>query len=561
MSAIRSVRKWAGLAACLWLVSCGQPFGRSSHIADASTVTDAPGLSDPGADTAGSADATGTGDIADTADAAVPGDAADGADAPNLYGQVKLSQAEDIFINASSANPPTHCFQIYNSGNAPLIFQKASFATANPQYTITKMPNAGEQIAGTGSPDNPVGQASLELCVRYLPNVTAGDEDVTLEIFTNDPQSPTSTIKISAQSQTGTYTVSCDDNDPTGFDFKGANLGTTRNCTVAVGQLPLLITSLEVVAEDPDQDAAAKAAYSCVVESPKGLASVHIACKFKADGSNAPPAAHLAVSYAQANNPGNLALPLIAGTCEQPALALAPDASQQLWFLATVGKSAVHTAIVANQSCAPLQLVQACVTSANISSENACDNLALASTDYSVSLVTGGKPAPFSLVSVPPWGLQALQIEFKPLTLKQNNLALLHVRYCAGKWEDAAKQCVGGQLVTQKLTLAGSQDATLKQPLLTLNSPFGVKVGKPVALTGKVTNNAWDAKNFLWLVSERPANSAVWLYGMTTEQPAVTFVPDEAGHYTLVGLAQTYDDSDPSKMAWSAQATVGFDVK
>ncbi len=492
----------------------------------------------------------------------------------SLAAQVKLSQAEDKFINASTSNPPEHCYQIYNTGNAPLIFKKARFGTANSQYTITKTPNEGDQIPGKGSPDNLDGQAKLEVCVRYDPNKTPDDEDVTLEILTNDLTNATAPIKITATTEAGGYTLSCSANNLTGFDFTGSNVAKPQTCIVTVeGQAPFKFSSEEVVAEDPNQDAAAKAAYSCVKEYPQGseVAGVlavppgksgYIVCKYKPalDGS-APPAAHLLVSYTQANVPNSFSLPIVAGTCDIPSLSMAPDASLQLWFLASVGKSATNIAIVANQSCGALQLVQACVTTANISSENACDNPALASTDYSVALLTGGKPGPFSLVSVPPWGLQQLQITFKPLTLKQNNLALMHLRYCSGKWDAAAKQCVGGQLVTQKLTLAGAQDAALKAPVFKLDSPGDVTVGKPAVITGKVTENAWDAKNFVWLVSERPAGSAAWLYGVTTDKPALTFVPDKAGHYTLVGMAQTYDDADPSKMAWSAQATVSFDVK
>lgn len=491
----------------------------------------------------------------------------------SLSAQVKLSQAEDKFINASSSNPPEHCYQIYNTGNATLTFKQARFGTANSQYTITKTPQDGDQIEGKGSPDNADGQKKLEVCVRYDPNKTPDDEDVTLEILTSDQSTSTSSIKITATTEAGGYSLSCSANNLTGFDFTGGNVAKPQTCIVAVeGQAPFTFTSMEVVAEDPNLDAAAKAAYSCehlynggpvpgVLAVPPGK-SGDIVCKYTplGDGS-APPAAHLVVNYKQANVPNAFSLPIMAGTCDIPSLALGPDASQQLWFLATLGQTNSNTAIVANQSCGALQLVQACVTAANISSENACDNPDLASKEYSVSLLSGGKPGPFSLVSVPPWGLQSLQITFKPLSAKQNLLALLHVRYCSGKWDDAAKQCVGGLLVTQKLPLAGSQDAELKQPTFKLETPGDVAVGKPSVISGKVADNTWDAKNFVWFLSERPAGSSAWLYGATTDKPSLTFVPDKAGHYTLIGMAQTYDDVDASKMAWSAQATVSFDAK
>jgi hypothetical protein len=492
---------------------------------------------------------------------------------------IKLTPPEDTFTNASASNPPEHCYRFTNAGNAPLTYKGAKFETANGQYTITKQPNDGDQIPGNGEPGNLDGKAFLEVCVRYTPNGNPGDENVVLDILSNDATAPISTVTINADTKAGGYKISCNNaQNLQGFDFTGANIDKPQTCLIAAeGDAPFVIIAtgdaqVEIVAEDPNLADAANAAYACHVELPVGngvpgtvaVAGGKVAglvCKYTppSDGSG-PPAAHVVVHYKQANVTNDLALPIVIGACESPTLVLGPDPSSSLWFLAETGKTASNVAVVANQSCAPLQLVQACVTAANLSSENACDNSNAASQDFTVSLLTSsGQTAPFSLMSLPKWGLQALQIDFKPAIAKQSYQSLLHLRYCSGKWE--SNNCTGGTLVHTTLSLVGVNDATLKQPKLTLAVNGPIALGKAVTIEGKVTDNAWPAHNFQWFVRERPTDASGWLYGVSTNDPLLgSFVPDHKGKYVIVGQAQTYDDSDPSKMAWTPQATVELTV-
>lgn len=484
--------------------------------------------------------------------------------------QPVLQPSEYTFVNTTSANPATQCFKLLNNGTSALSFQGASFDPSNDQYTLVKVPNASDEIAPKGSAGNPDGSKSLEICVRYKPDATKDNEDVKLVVETNAKPSMV-TAKISAKMEAeATFTVDC--SNPTGkVAFVFAEGGkTTSTCKVVnAGPPPLVLKQVEVQALNAaDKDAVAQV-YSAqlldVAGNPQSIfsaaagKSASLVVTYKAPATGAPPPAQLVVTTSSAGAPSaSLFIAIEAGGCASP---VAPQfgPSPELWSQSKVGVEAKSSVFVANQGCAPLQLVNACVAPASYKGTDPCS-----APSKNHSLANNFLP-----VTVQPYSTSSIEIAFKPATenlLVMNDL--LHVFYCTGSWSGG--QCNGGQVVSRSLVLTGAL-ATANTPtrpevaLSVVDDPSKLALNTPVKLMMAVTNpGSFADKTFYyrWVVAKRPAGSTTWIpegEQNSDQTPSAKVLPDLPGEYEIVGQAQGYDEAT-SAYAWSPQASVKFTI-
>ena len=486
--------------------------------------------------------------------------------------QITMDATEDTFINTSAANPATHCYKFGNSGTAPLCFDHAGLDPANAQYTITEKPNQGDCIPAIGDTGNPVSTpAKMQICVRYSPDQTDGNEDENVIIVTNDPSKPNAQVKLSAKTQADNkYTITCTSaSGKMEYDFSAVTSGSGQ-ATCAIyndGPASMAINNIGVQAIDPTVDQSTldgmysvcmhlTAGDTTCVDPPRGVSkagTIYFTVKFTFPATGAPLNGNLAVSFTQANVPGTITIPISAGGCDVPAPSFGP--LPQLWLLAGVGQKATGTFVVANQSCATMRVINACITSATVVGSDPCSKPAS---------LYNGFTKPFASQDIAAWGLLPLEVEFHPADDKKLQINdLVNITYCSGAW--AAGKC-SGAIVTQSLNLQGSIETENAPPTLSLGAtadyPAAV-VGQPVHLKATFTKGAYDnGNNYLWIITSRPAGSKRWLTpaDQATSTPDLIFVPDVPGPYEFAALAQAFSADAPQNYNWSAQVKVTINV-
>ena len=482
-----------------------------------------------------------------------------------------LQPSEYTFVNTTAANPATQCFKLLNSGTSALSFQGASFDPDNGQYELVKVPNSSDAIPPKGDAGNPDGSKFLEICVRYKPDNTKDNEDVSLVVETN-AKPPQVSAKISAKTEAeAVFQVDC--SNATGkvaFVFADA-AKKTSTCKVSnAGPPPLVLKGVEVQAIYAADKEAVAAAFSAKLvdiggspQSTMAIASgksASLVVTYTAPATGNPPAAQLVVTTSSAGAPSaNLFIPIEAGGCsapQAPQFGPAPD----LWMQAKVGGESTGTIFVGNQSCAPLQLVNACIAQASYPGKDPCS-----APSKNHSLAKGFTPVP-----VAPYSTAAVEVVFKPAdanTLTKNDL--LHVFYCTGSWSSG--QCNGGQVVSRSLALTGSVaiETSPKPPTVALSvvdDPSKLALNTPVKLAMVIKDGGSFADKtfyYRWVVAKRPEGSTTWIPEgeQTSDQtPSIKVLPDMPGDYVVVGQAQGYDETN-STFAWSPQASVSFTVK
>ena len=486
--------------------------------------------------------------------------------------QIAMDATEDTFINTSAANPATHCYKFSNTGTAPLCFDHAGLDPANAQYSVVEKPNQGECIPALGDAGNPVGTPKkLQVCVRYSPDSTEGNEDENVIIVTNDPTKPNSQVKITAKNQPDNkYTITCTSaSGKIEYDFTGTKSGTAEaKCNIYNdGPASMAINSVGVQALDVNIDQSKvdgiyatclqlPGATDCVA-TPRGLSkgsSIYVTVKYSYPAGSDPPNGNVLIGITQANVPGTITIPISAGSCDVPAPSFGP--TPQLWLLAGVGQKAKGTFVVANQSCATLRLINACITSATVVGADPCSKPA----SLYHALTT-----PFISTDVAAWSLWPLEVEFHPADDKKLHVNdLLNVTYCSGSWNAGA---CSGPIVTQSLNLQGSIESEIAAPTLNLGSTAdyaSAKVGQPIKIKAAFTKGQYDdGKNYLWVIKSRPADSKLWLTpsAQATSVPELILVPDAAGEYTIAALAQAFNEAAPSEFDWSTQVEVKITVQ
>lgn len=485
----------------------------------------------------------------------------------------QLTPAEFSFTNATAGSPPTSCFELKNcSATNPLTFQGAEFGSDNSQYEIIEQPNANEIIPPTGSELNKDGNKTLKICVRYKPDNTPDNEDVTLSVKTNSPAGPVKALISAKTQEEAKWQVSCSDpTGKTGYYFTDATKGEIKKCKVCNdGPPPLKLQDVKAEATNANDDAAVAAALKCRVIDANGAEQnpyavpaskcVDIVCEYTPPGTGKPPSAACHISHSSAGGPsGALYLPISVGGCDVPDMQFGP--SPELWSMAKPGATATGTVVIGNQSCGSLHVVNACITDAKYKGNEPCQN---PSKNHSL------EPA-FSPTSVPGFGVAQLQVKFTPDAKATVKLAndLLHVSYCNGTW--AGEACNGGQIVTRAMNLVGNVafESAVTPPTsgcAIVGDAKAIKVGVPLTIKNSVPDKgSFKDQTFFyrWVVSKRPAGATTWLpegQQSTDQIDSVKVLPDVAGDYEVLCQTQGIDNADSSKNAWSPLVAVPFTV-
>jgi hypothetical protein len=268
----------------------------------------------------------------------------------------------------------------------------------------------------------------------------------------------------------------------------------------------------------------------------------------------------MVVRYSQANTPNVVQIPVLVGKCDTPNLVVGPGLSP-VWLQAKLGDTGKGKLILSNQSCAPLKIVTACATKAagGAMLTNVCDNQNLSSNHFKLK-------DDIALKTIGGWEFFPISIDFTPPDEKYSDVNhYLNIIYCSGLW--TSDQCEGGALVKSVINLTGYVGDGLTLPSLKL-APFAdneAKVGQPFSVEASTTAGTFPVGQYgayLWFISKRPAGSKLWLSTefQTTDEPMVTINPDVPGDYELIGVVQSVDANDSSKLAWSQQVAYGFTV-
>ncbi|MCB9738809.1 MAG: hypothetical protein H6747_06045 [Deltaproteobacteria bacterium] len=485
-----------------------------------------------------------------------------------------------IFTNPSKAAPPTGCVLFGNGGNAPLIFKKAYLSTATPYYQVTETPNEGDTIPALGEGANPKSNPMRkQVCVRISPEAKDADYSAKLIIETNDTNEPKATVVLNVKwEQDNKYTVTCASADgKLKYDFAGVNAGAAERCCNVFNEGPsgFVVNKVEVKALDNGKQDLADALYSTTlyaknasgdketVKLPRSISagkSLDFCVEYTYPSDGKTTNAETIIRFQQANIPDAVQIPVIAGKCETPDLVVAPS-TVAVWMDAPLGGKTTRQLLLANQSCAPLQIIQTCVSQVATGSggQNACSNANTLSQHFFVDPDIG-------LKAVDPWGTLPIGLRFEPPNDKYTNIQhFLHIVYCGGTWDGNACSEAPVSLTLNVMGYVGS-DITLPKLTLTPAEGAEAKVGQPFKIEAGTTDGQWPVGEYgayLWFLAERPAGSTFWLSSefQTTDAPWLSIKPDVAGKYKLIGAVQAVNPQKPTEFAWSEHATIEIDVQ
>mgnify|MGYP002632755258 CR=1 FL=1 len=515
--------------------------------------------------------------------------------------KILLDNSTLVYINPSDANPPTQCVTFGNEGNAKLIFKKAVIASAKPWYQVVERPDEGASIDPLGEGDNPKNNVKkLKVCVRLTPSGKDQDYDDALQIESSDLANPKIKVKLSASfSDPAVYHLSCD--NPLGaimYDFTSVGVGSSgvATCNIANdGPGGFVIKSIQVKALNADQQEAVDDMYevkSYQIDSdgekkyldPGTTVSIsdgksrYIEVTLTFPNEGAPADANVMVNFTQANIPDTVVFPISAGSCKTPSLQAAP-VSSSVWLRATLDKPAKAKVIIANQSCAPLQIIKICTTQQNAGgTADPCQNANLQSAHFKAfGQAADGAFSNDGLQLVKAWGLYPIEVTLAPPDEQYPIVShLLNIRYCYGDYQD--DKCLDDKgktigLTTQTVSLSAlveqkSEQNPIEQPTLKVAAAAGSSpiVGQPFKIEAFAQDGTYPIAQFgayLWLVASRPAGSKFWLSAtlQNSNDNWTTIKPDVAGEYTVVAAVQSYDPNTPSNIAWSDQVAFTFTAK
>ncbi len=495
---------------------------------------------------------------------------------------IELQTKELPWTNPKASAPTEKCAYFGNVGSAALVVTKLSDISPNsPEYKITQQPTVGDQISPLGSTDNPPNNKKLlKVCLVMTPDSNPDNDEVQLHIYTNDPVTGDSTVRLYSKFEAASsFTVTCQGNDPSviEYNFQGAGQGVTRVCNVHNdGPSPFAWNNPPTIAAiAPSTQDEVDAVYALTLQKngqPRGkpYSAGSIAIGQSVDFSITytpptngmpPPAAKLLIPYTQTPNPPQtVEIAILAASCDTPTLVFAPDT---MWLYAEKGNKAQGHIVFANQSCAPLDVLKACVNNgtSNPSGSDPCASPQYASKYHGlVTPVGASKIAPSAAGGSN--GQFGIDIEFHPPDdNKINANDLLHVVYCI-TGSVSGGDCKAGY---QTINLTGNTTAGVKLPSAILSVDTATPAsGKPCIISGALTLGGFpDGKTWKWALIERPAGSKAWIgdSSQSTSDASVSFVPDAKGKYTVQAMALTIIADDPNQLAWTPPTTVSLTVQ
>lgn len=479
---------------------------------------------------------------------------------PCTDAKLVLGDATLTIKNAGPYNGKVACTTIGNIGCQVLTLQSVALQPVDPRFKLVEPPAAGTPIGIYGSGDNPKdAPALLPVCVRFEPTDDKQQPaSTTLVVYAQGQSAQKKTAEVkTAWSPLSTYTLACGGKQV--FDLGAGPPGGTASCKLQNhGPAPLEIATLALAPGNAAaQQSAIDAAFGVHIaqggaqQAPwtlPGGSVAELVVTWKADAD--PPPATLRVGLRHDAEHDELALPVMAGPCNEPSLRFGPAPPT---FLATPGQSATGTITLANQSCAPLHITHGCLTSYQVSQDNACETGA-PSTEY--ALVSGALSQ-----TLPPFGTAALTLQWKPLApLGKPHYGQLHLYWCRGVWDGSA---CSGKVEKLSIQLEGNSSAGVVPPEAALAAKGPAQVGKTVWLAGSITpgnHPIGDFGAFQWTITQRPAGSAAWFEADITDGALRGFAPDLPGQYTVALRVAAFTPGELTTQSNSAPATLTLTV-
>lgn len=436
-------------------------------------------------------------------------------------------------VNAAPFDGKVACLTLGNIGCKPLTVQAVSLQPADPRFSLVKAPEAGATIGVYGGGDNPTASpVALPICVRFEPkDESQAAASVQLVVSAQGGSAQSVQAKVNATwTPPSHHSLACGGKQA--FVFPGGQPGAKATCKLQNhGPAPLKIAALElqpVAGTVPLEQIEAAFAVAIVQGGEQSapwtvaagaVAELQVTWKAKAT----PPAAQVRLRLERQSDVDELTLPVLAGLCNQPALLVAPAPPA---FSTPIGSNVTGDVVLANQSCAPLVIVDGCVTAYQVSQEQACD--------------TGIGSDAFSLVggaatqTIPPWGLATLQVRYAPKVAgSKPDYGQLHQYWCRGTWNGGS--CTG-PIEKTSIQLEGTSKPGLVAASATLKAQGPAVLGKSVWLKASIqpgNQPIADQGSFRWWVAARPTGSSAWYYAPVSDGAARQFVPDLAGSYTI----------------------------
>ena len=449
---------------------------------------------------------------------------------------IKVSPESYVFVGSTASVPAYQDFVISNLGAGTLILQSVSFQKPTGAFTLFDSPKAGTEVApqGTGP-----GNDSVTFKVRYAAANPPDDNDIV--IASNDPVTPKKLVKLKGSLVLGEPVIAWADQVTGCVDFTAvATPG--QSCTKVInianqGQGTLVLQKPTI--EPPEATAysvqwfvgggtqAEKCgAYDGTEIAPTigqyaltGSASVDVVVTYAAPGfkgQNASLSVNYTTPYA-----GTLQVPLCGGM-PKGQFDLAPPASDTLYFF-SAGEAKPRTFVVVNAGNGPLLV----------------HGIAFAKGDPGDPDGAFSIKTPVSEVTLPPWSLLPVTVEFSP--------------------DGVSRPVLNGQFEVSyqdPLTLA---DQTASLPAVAHNADFGgitlpvasaavlpanPKAGQQMVLDASAsiggTYPLWNL-GYTWFLSAKPAGSLVQL-SHPNGAPQVSVTPDLPGTYEFRVYAFSTDD-------------------
>jgi len=471
--------------------------------------------------------------------------------------------------------------KIFNDGGQTVTFDGCFIDPVSPYFTILSQPAKGTELPGKGTPGNPSGNTSLAVKVRYCPPQDGSLADPTTMVCGFQPNNVKVSVPLSAKKSTLTpWKLSCDNasgGSATYLDFSNVTGGATEKCcTLAnlgssdAGTAFITQNGFKILGYSENEQVAADAAYAASLKDPKtdlptadphGNYSVAAQKTVKACVTYTPQAtgpvsakAQLRVKANEQTTTVNIAL--LGGTC-MPVLGWAPKNGEN--FAANVGGKETRSIVIANQGCAELVLIDACVTKINGGTLTSCQEANL-SKHFSLA---GG----FATTKIPQFGLAPIAVDFSPPDDKLSKVNhSLNLTYCPGTWDGST--CSTGQNAVMSLAVNGrilSKGETQVAPTLnlTLMSPSTpVKAGEWVRiLANEGTPGTFPIHNYVIAIWQRPPAAAAWVLGEDQSDPLAQFTPDAPGEWKVMVTGQSYDEQgDAAASLWSKQTILTFEA-
>lgn len=474
---------------------------------------------------------------------------------PCLDAKAALTKPLVQIENAAPFQGKVACTALQNIGCKPLTVSEVVLQTDEGAWQIVQAPAAGTTIGVYGGGDNPsASPVALPICVRYEPPTESQQAaPVTVKVFAQGASAQTVSASFQAVwTPPSSYTLACGGAQK--LDLGAGPPGTKASCKLQNhGPAPLLIAEFGLQPADGGVTEAqlAKSYAAAIVQggpqqAPYTLEKggvVELQVHWLANES--PPAASLRVVLAQQGDTDEVWIPAQAGGCDEAKLVYGPAPPM---FQASPGGSHEVVLTLANQSCAPLSIVEGCLTSFAVSQQDAC--------------VSGGPSDEYALVggsltqTLPPYGMATLKVRFTPSSSSgKPHYGQLHQYWCRGVVNGSF---CSGKVEKLSIPLEGTTKAGLIAATATAKPVAGAKVGKtanlvatiqkgnlPIALTGA----------YRWLVTGRPQGSSLWFDADITDGAARDVAFDLPGTYNVAMRLLSGQPGDLAAQVSSAPAT------